>query len=162
MVASVAANQMQVKSYQQLIAWQQAIALVTDIYSITSTFPRDEIYGLTSQLRRAAVSVPSNIAEGQGRATRGEFVQFLCHARGSLYEVETQIVVGTNLGYITYEQQQSLALRVSELGRILNGLITSLQKADHSQFCLATSHWPLATFVTRRHFCRSQDLTFRG
>jgi four helix bundle protein len=130
---------MQVKSYQQLIAWQKAIALVTDIYSITSGFPRDEIYGLTSQLRRAAVSVPSNIAEGQGRATKGEFVQFLCHARGSLYEVETQIVIGTNLGYIPGEQQEWLSVRIAELGRILNGLITSLQTVDRKHF-LATDH----------------------
>jgi four helix bundle protein len=89
-VTAVAENELQAKSYQQLIAWQKAVALVTDIYSITAGFPRDEIYGLTSRLRRAAVSVPSNIAEGQGRATKGEFVQFLCHARGSLYEVETR------------------------------------------------------------------------
>jgi four helix bundle protein len=100
-------------------------------YAITSAFPRDEIYGLTSQLRRAAVSIPSNIAEGQGRATRGEFVQFLCHARGSLYEVETQIVVAANLGYITPDRQEPLGVRISELGRILNGLITSLQTTEH-------------------------------
>ncbi len=96
---------MQLKHYQQLIAWQKAIALVTEIYSATKSFPSDEIYGLTSQLRRAAVSVPSNIAEGQGRATRGEFVQFLCHARGSLYEVETQIVIATNLRYIAPDRR---------------------------------------------------------
>src|SRR5271167_4380845 len=111
-----------ISSYKDLVVWKKSMALVTEVYAATARFPREEFYGLTSQLRRAAVSVPSNIAEGQGRATRGEFVQFLCHARGSLYEVETQIVVGTNLGYITGEQQQGLALRVSELGRILNGL----------------------------------------
>jgi four helix bundle protein len=116
------------KKYQQLIAWQKAIDLVSDVYSLTSAFPGDEIYGLTSQLRRAAVSIPSNIAEGQGRATKGEFIQFLCHARGSLYEVETQIVISRKLGYITVEQQESLLHTLSELGRILNGLITSLQQ----------------------------------
>ncbi len=84
---------MQVRKYQELIVWQKAIAFVTHIYTITATFPHAEIYGLVSQLRRAAVSVPSNIAEGHGRATTGEFVQFLCHARGSLCEVETQIVI---------------------------------------------------------------------
>ena len=119
---------MLLKKYQQLIAWQKAIELVGDIYSLTSAFPRDEIYGLTSQLRRAAVSIPSNIAEGQGRATKGEFIQFLCHARGSLYEVETQVVISRNLGYIRVEQQESLSDALSELGRILNGLITSLQQ----------------------------------
>jgi len=74
------------------------------------------------------VSIPSNIAEGQGRATKGEFIQFLCHARGSLYEVETQVVISRKLGYITVEQQESLSDALSELGRILNGLITSLQQ----------------------------------
>jgi four helix bundle protein len=121
---------MQVKTYQQLIAWQKAIALVTHIYSVTSKFPRDEIYGLTSQRRAAAVSIPSNIAEGQGRATKGEFIQFLCHARGSLYELETQIVIGRNLAYLTSEQTEALSSSISELGRILNGLITSLQKPN--------------------------------
>jgi four helix bundle protein len=118
---------MQLRKYQELIAWQKAIALVTDIYSTTSAFPPAEIYGLVSQLRRAAVSVPSNIAEGQGRATKGEFIQFLCHARGSLYEVETQVVISRNLGYISVAQQESILNSLSELGRILNGLITSLQ-----------------------------------
>jgi len=74
------------------------------------------------------VSIPSSIAEGQGRATKGEFIQFLCHARGSLYEVETQVVISRKLGYITVEQQESLSDALSELGRILNGLITSLQQ----------------------------------
>ena len=135
---------MQVRKYQELIVWQKAMAFVTHIYTITSTFPHSEIYGLVSQLRRAAVSVPSNIAEGQGRATKGEFVQFLCHARGSLYEVETQVVVCRNLGYIPVEQEHCLLEALSELGRILNGLITSLQlkpRQRPNQF----SRQPLAT-----------------
>jgi len=118
----------QLKHYQQLIAWQKAIALVTEVYSATKSFPRDEIYGLTSQIRRAAVSVPSNIAEGQGRATRGEFVQFLGYARGSLCEVETQIVIAANLHYIAPDIRERLSDRITELGRILNGLIASLEK----------------------------------
>jgi four helix bundle protein len=118
----------QLKHYQQLIAWQKAIALVSELYSATKSFPRDEIYGLTSQLRRAAVSVPSNIAEGQGRATRGEFVQFLCHARGPLCEVETQIIIATNLHYIAPDRSVALSDRITEVGRILNGLIASLQR----------------------------------
>lgn len=130
---------MQLKKYQELIAWQKAIALVTQIYSLTAAFPQAEIYGLTSQLRRAAVSIPSNIAEGQGRATKGEFIQFLCHARGSLYEVETQIIIGRNLGHITLEQQESVSDTLAELGRILNGLITSLQQKQ-SRSSLATGH----------------------
>jgi four helix bundle protein len=136
---------MQIRKYQELIAWQKAIALVTEIYSQTSAFPQHEIYGLTSQLRRAAVSIPSNIAEGQGRATKGEFIQFLCHARGSLHEVETQVVIAKNLEYLNAERQELLLQALGELGRILNGLITSLQRKQPSQqqgarSSLATGH----------------------
>ena len=119
---------MQLKHYKQLIAWQKAIALVGEIYSVTRSFPRDEIYGLTSQLRRAAVSVPSNIAEGQGRATRGEFVQFLGHARGSLCEVETQVIIAASLHYLEPDSRDLLSDSIAEVGRILNGLIASLQE----------------------------------
>jgi four helix bundle protein len=134
---------MAVKQYQDLIAWQKAIALVAEIYKASSSFPRDEMYGLTSQLRRAAVSVPRNIAEGQGRASTGEFIQFLCHSRGSLFELETQIIVANNLSYLSNVQRDVLIERVSELGRILNGLITSLQsrkRAGAGHQALATSH----------------------
>lgn len=130
---------MQVKHYQQLIAWKKAIAFVTRIYSVTAKFPREEVYGLTSQLRRAAVSVPSNIAEGQGRATRGEFIQFLCHARGSLFEVETQLIIARELGYTSAEGHASVVDQLTEVGRILNGLITSLQQKQVRR-ALATSH----------------------
>lgn len=91
------------RSHGELIAWQKAVALVTDVYSTTKGFPRDELYGLASQLRRSAVSIPSNIAEGQCRAIKGEFIQFLCHARGSLFELETQIIIAKALGYIAPE-----------------------------------------------------------
>ncbi len=117
---------MQVKSYQDLIVWQKAISLVTEIYTLTAQFPGHEIYGLSSQLRRASVSIPSNIAEGHGRATRGEFNQFLGHARGSLCEVQTQIFIAHKLGYITGKQEQAVIALTDELGRILNGLITSI------------------------------------
>jgi four helix bundle protein len=123
---------MAVKQYQDLIAWQKAITLVTEIYKASSSFPRDEMYGLTSQLRRAAVSVTSNIAEGQGRATSGELIQFLCHARGSLFELETQVIVANNLSYVADAQREALIAKISELGRILNGLITSLQRRKRS------------------------------
>ena len=88
------------ESYRDLIAWRKAMDLVTDIYRVTQSFPRDELYGLTSQLRRAAVSVPSNIAEGQARFSRKEFHQFLSHARGSLVETETQLMIAQNLDYL--------------------------------------------------------------
>ena len=114
------------RSYRELVVWQKAVALVIEVYSITTEFPRDEIYGLTSQMRRSAVSVPSNIAEGQGRATKGEFIQFLCHARGSLFELETQIVIAHALGYVRPEDEERVTVQVTEVARILNGLLTSL------------------------------------
>ena len=89
------------ESYRDLIAWRKAMDLVTDVYRATKGFPRDELYGLTNQLRRAAVSVPSNIAEGQARFFKKEFHHFLSHARGSLVEIETQLVIAQNLEYLT-------------------------------------------------------------
>src|SRR3954447_18716697 len=120
---------MPVRSYKELIAWQQGIKLVSEVYHCTQDFPKQESYGLTNQLRRAAVSIPSNIAEGQGRLTRGEFKQFLGHARGSLFEVESQIFIASNLGYLNAESANNLLQRVTELGRILNGLLNSLERS---------------------------------
>src|SRR5437660_12202797 len=101
--------------------------LVIDVYEATRSFPECERYGLSSQLRRSAVSIPSNIAEGQGRCSTGEFRQFLGHARGSLLELETQISIAQNLGYFSPEQSKILVDRAAEIGRILNGLINSLK-----------------------------------
>jgi len=117
------------ESYRDLIAWRKAMDLVTDIYLVTKAFPRDEQYGLTSQLRRAAVSVPSNIAEGQARFSRKEFHHFLSHARGSLVEIETQVTIAQNLGYLGPNQTQPLLDKTSELGKVLNGLIASIKAA---------------------------------
>jgi four helix bundle protein len=103
--------------------------LVTDVYRATKGFPRDELYGLTNQLRRAAVSVPSNIAEGQARFFKKEFHHFLSHARGSLVEIETQLVIAQNLEYLTPDQTRLLLDKTSELGKILNGLIASIKSA---------------------------------
>jgi four helix bundle protein len=110
-----------------LVAWQKAIEFVRQVYEMTAAFPHEEMFGLKSQMRRSAVSVPSNIAEGQGRTSRGEFLQFLGHARGSLYELETQIVIAETLGYIAREQQDRMLQDAQQLGRILNGLIGSLK-----------------------------------
>jgi len=112
--------------YRELIAWQKAIAVVSGAYRLTQDFPRDEIYGLTSQMRRAAVSVPSNIAEGQGRRSKGEFAQFLGHAFGSLLELETQVTIANNLGYIDSALADESLTQTEELGRIINGLMSSL------------------------------------
>jgi four helix bundle protein len=116
-------------SYRDLIAWKKATVLVRDIYCATQAFPRDERYGLMSQLRRAAVSVPSNIAEGQARYSRREFHHFLNNARGSLAEVETQIMLANDLGYLASTEADTLLLKTSELGRILNGLLASTKAA---------------------------------
>ena len=89
-----------VQSYRDLVAWNKAMELVTEIYRVTKKFPKEELFGLMSQLRRAAVSIPSNIAEGKGRLSKGEFRQFLGNARGSLAEVETQILIAQNLSYL--------------------------------------------------------------
>jgi four helix bundle protein len=110
--------------YHDLLVWQKAIELVTDIYRLTGEFPKDELYGLTSQIRRAAVSIPSNIAEGQGRLSRGEFRQFLGQARGSYAELETQLIIARNLGYLP--AQMNVFDRLFEVGRLLNGLLSSL------------------------------------
>jgi four helix bundle protein len=103
--------------------------LVLLIYQATRSFPRDELYGLTSQVRRAAVSVPSNIAEGQARFSSKEFCRFLSHARGSLVEVETQLLIAKGLGYISEDDGDRLLNQAAEIGRILNGLIGSIKHA---------------------------------
>ena len=89
------------ESFRDLIAWRKAMDLVTQIYRVTKAFPRDELYGLQNQLRRAAVSVPSNIAEGQARFSHKEFHHFLSQARGSLVEIETQLLIARNLTYLS-------------------------------------------------------------
>jgi four helix bundle protein len=114
------------KSYRDLIAWQKAMDLVTAIYQISSAFPKEELYGLTSQLRRAAVPVPSNIAEGQGRHGTAEFKHFLRQASGSLMELETQIMIAERLCYVDAEAANQVLRSSAELGRIPNGLISSL------------------------------------
>lgn len=112
--------------YQDLIAWQKAKAFATDVYRATDAFPKAEVYGLTSQLRRASVSVASNIAEGQGRLTKGEFCHFLGQARGSLLELETQLAIALDLNFVSEEQFKRLQAKSSEIRRILNGLIEAI------------------------------------
>jgi four helix bundle protein len=102
--------------------------LVTAIYKATAGFPKDELFGLTSQLRRAAVSIPSNIAEGQGLLSEKEFRHFLGQARGSLMEVETQLQIAENLGYRPKEHTDALMTSCAEVGRIINGLLASVSK----------------------------------
>lgn len=106
--------------------------LVTATYRATARFPKEEQFGLTSQLRRAAVSIPSNIAEGQGRLSENEFRYFLGQARGSLMEVETQLQIAQNLGYLPPAQTNELLKACAEVGRILNGLLASISKPPTS------------------------------
>ncbi len=112
--------------YQDLVVWQKAMLLAKTIYQLTKRLPDDERFGLTSQLRRAAVSIPSNIAEGQGRLTKGEFKQFLGTARGSVFEVETQLLLASELNYIDQTAAKSTLEMSGEVSRMLNGLIKSL------------------------------------
>jgi four helix bundle protein len=111
-----------VPGYRDLVAWQKAIELVTDVYGVTSRFPRRELFGLTSQLRRAAGSVPSNIAERDSRNSNRELHQFIGHARGSLAELETQIQIATNLKYIDGASSKELLDKAARVGRLLSGL----------------------------------------
>src|SRR6516225_11885619 len=108
-------------SYKDLIVWQKAKLLAREVYRTTEAFPRSETYGLTSQMRRAAVSVASNIAEGQGRLTKGEFQQFLGHSRGSLLELETQLAIALDLQYLEPNELAHLETKTSEVRRLLNG-----------------------------------------
>ena len=115
-------------SFRDLLAWQRSMALVTEVYRATDAFPQKEIYGLTNQIRRAAVSVPSNIAEGKGRLSKREYVQFLSKARGSLCEVETQLEIAVSLQYLAPDTFAALREHASAAARVLNGLITSVQR----------------------------------
>ena len=110
-------------TFEDLHAWRLAMALVVDVYQQTLAWPKDERFGLTSQIRRAATSIPSNIAEGEGRASDREFIMFLNYARGSLYEVQTQVKVARRLNFLTESAARALEEQTTELGKVLNGLI---------------------------------------
>lgn len=116
-----------VKSFRDLIVWQRAIEMVTECYGLTLQFPESERFGLTNQLRRASVSVPSNIAEGHARGSTKAFLNHLWIANGSLAEVDTQIALGIQLGFVTMESASSALKLVDEVGRMLAGLRRSLQ-----------------------------------
>ncbi len=118
-----------VRTFQDLLVWNKAMDLVTEIYRLTKTFPKDELFGLTGQLRRAAISVPANIAEGQGRLSEKEFRQFLGNARGSLSEMETHILIARNLRYLDEESTRHLLDASAEVGMILNGLLSKVVSA---------------------------------
>ncbi len=116
------------RSYRELLVWQKAKALAVQTYRVTEQFPKNETYGLTSQTRRAAVSVASNIAEGQGRLTPGEFLHFLGQARGSLLELDTQVAIALDLTYLKPDQYEILDREIYQVLGLLNRLIESLRK----------------------------------
>jgi len=116
------------KSHKDLDAWKRSVALVTNIYSITSKFPKEEIYGITNQVRRAAVSLPSNIAEGAARKNSKEFIQFLYIALGSNAELETQILICRNLDYLSEKESIDILKEINEIRNMILGLIKFLKK----------------------------------
>jgi four helix bundle protein len=116
-----------IRSYRDLIAWQKAMQLMLLVYEETRNFPKDEQYGLTSQIKRSAISVPSNIAEGSSRRSTAEFLRFLNITRGSLAELETQIEAAYLLQYVAKDKHEKLLTISDELGRVIQGLYNSLQ-----------------------------------
>jgi len=116
-----------VGGYKDLIVWQKAITLVKRVYQVTSAFPTDERFGLIAQMRRAAVSVPSNIAEGQARHTTGEFIQGISHAEGSLAELDTQLTIAVELEFCTQTGTADVFALLGEVRKMLNALRRTLQ-----------------------------------
>ena len=112
--------------FKELIAWQKAMALVESVYRATRSWPREELYGLTSQVRRAAVSIPSNLAEGHGRTGPREYAHHVSIAFGSLSELETQILIAQSLGYATSETAELLAAEIADVRKLIRGLLRSL------------------------------------
>lgn len=109
------------------MVWQKAIELVTTIYNATKAYPKEEIYGLTSQIRRCSVSIPSNIAEGAGRGSKKDFSHFLDMAKGSAFELETQLVISANLTYLDNEQYHGLLIELNEIQKMITGLQKGLK-----------------------------------
>lgn len=120
---------MKVDGFRDLVAWQKAVELVVECYRVTKGFPPAERYGLTSQLQRAAVSVPANIAEGKGRGFNGYYVNHLAIANGSLCELETHIEIAKQLGYLEIDQSEQLQQKIGEVGRLITALRKSVEAA---------------------------------
>jgi len=114
------------KTHKDLDVWKESLELVTQIYELTKRFPKDEIYGLTSQIRRSAVSIPANIAEGAARNSKKEFIQFLHIGLGSLAELETELIIAKNLNYLN-DNDDNIFIKLDIIGKMLTGLIKSLQ-----------------------------------
>jgi four helix bundle protein len=119
-------------TFETLVAFRRAVALMKAVYCATKTFPPDERYGLTAQLRRASISVMSNIAEGQGRLSDGEWRQFLSHARGSLFEIEAELIAAKELEFLSEEEHSNLRQLCRSTGRPLMGLIDYVRKQEQA------------------------------
>jgi four helix bundle protein len=113
--------------FKELKVWQKAIDIVVDVYKLTSEFPQHERFGLSSQVQRAAVSIPSNIAEGAGRNNKGEFNQFLGIANGSSFELETQLTISAKLGYADNQEIEKICIKLSEIQNMIFGLQKTLK-----------------------------------
>ena len=116
------------QTYRDLIVWQKAISIVLKLYTETRSWPKDEVYGLTSQIRRSAVSIPSNIAEGYGRNSTGDYIRFLQIASGSLYEFQTQLEISFQLGYLNEEKYVEINSLSIEIEKMLSSLISKIKK----------------------------------
>lgn len=123
---------MNIKSYRDLLVWQKSMDLAVDVHPYALTFPKAEMFGLTSQVNRSATSVPSNIAEGHGRRTTGDYIHFLSISRGSLNELETQLTLSMRHGYISEAVHDRFLELTAEVGRLLNGLMDSLERRRSS------------------------------
>ena len=119
---------MEKKRYTELQVWQKAMSLTKNIYQITGSFPHEERFGLTSQLRRAAVSVPSNIAEGYARASTKDYIHFLSIARGSIAEIETQLYISKDLEYVQEESLENVFVLIEEISKMLTAMIVKLKQ----------------------------------
>ena len=121
------------KGFRDLKVWQRSRILVKSVYEITGQLPKEEVYGLTSQIRRCAVSIPSNIAEGSSKRSTREFIRFLNIAYGSLAELETQLLLASDLAYVTLDTVEPLFVEIDEIGRMTNGLISKLNEKLNSE-----------------------------
>jgi len=124
-------TQSRFKSYRDLEVWQLAMTLGKQMYEITAAFPSDERFGLVNQMRRAAVSIPSNIAEGHARSSTAEFQRFIMIAMGSVAELETQVLLSLDLGFLNLDQQEQLMPKLDQIGKMLRGLHQSLARRSN-------------------------------
>jgi four helix bundle protein len=120
----------EIKSYKDLIVYQKGLDLVNDIYKITRGYPKEEIFGLTNQMRRAAISVPTNISEGYGRDSTKNYTQFLKISKGSLFELETLLIISTNQKLISDQIMKDISFKIHEIGKMLTTLIKNIEKTE--------------------------------